>query len=517
MTRKGISGILVTLILFTGLIGVVSVPGVTEIIPTTEVFYGDARQVFEQGLYVIATETNPVEMSSNYTNRKAYYEMLRDHVTTVASTGQFVSILISRGVCPSSGYSVGIESIWKINNEFVLSAKFTEPGGDCLVLMVITNPVALIPIGNLSVGEYSIALSIDWYEFICSVQWYRYLQTDTWTESFDVLLTTPDLGIEGIVLPYFGAVPLIYPTPDPAFFYNINATVTNLGTSDAGSFKVSFSVHLNETEVPEYGRKKTISGLAQGVNETVWFDFSPEDYGNYTLVIEADCDNDVAELDETNNTKTTWVIGAPRGDMDGDGDVDKYDFGWFAMYYGKRFTKPPYPPADFDYDGNIDKYDFGTFAGNYGQSLVRACSTEWITVTGSRVEMSIENKTTPLGEEISILMVAPEGGWSQTSQIFDVYLYDSEHNLFSFWSYDKYFLHVLTSVPSGYNQTLRWNLYRYDPATDEYTPPPLGNYYLVGVLANARSVADMTSELLITITESTIIPQGADTTARAVP
>ena len=376
MEKKATSGILVTLILFTGLIGVVSVPVVTEVIPTTEVFYGDGRQVFEQGLYVIATETNPVEMYSNYTNKKAYYDMLRDHVTTVANTEQFISILISRGVCASSGYSVGIESIEKIDNDFVLGANFTQPGWDCIVLFWITNPVALIPIGNLSVDEYSITITIDWYEYICSAHMYDYLGTGTWTESFNVLLPAPDLSIEGIVLPYWGPVLYINPAPSPEFFYMINATVTNLGTTDAGSFNVSFSVLLNEIEVPEYDRKKTISGLAQGASETVWFEFGPENYGNYTLFMEADCDNDVLEADETNNVKPTWVIGTITGDLCGDssgsppdGDVDWFDFGEFVGIYGMSFEQPPYDPRDFNYDGAVDWFDFGIFAQNFGRKV----------------------------------------------------------------------------------------------------------------------------------------------------
>jgi len=343
LEKKATSAILVTLILFTGLIGVISVPVVTEVIPTTEVFYGDGRQVFEQGLYVIATETNPVEMYSNYTNKKAYYDMLRDHVTTAANTEQFISILISRGVCASSGYSVGIESIEKIDNDFVLGANFTQKG---------------------------------WDEYICSAHMYDYLGTGTWTESFNVLLPAPDLSIEGIVLPYWGPVLYINPAPSPEFFYMINATVTNLGTTDAGSFNVSFSVLLNEIEVPEYDRKKTISGLAQGASETVWFEFGPENYGNYTLFMEADCDNDVLEADETNNVKPTWVIGTIAGDLCGDssgsppdGDVDWFDFGEFVGIYGMSFEQPPYDPRDFNYDGAVDWFDFGIFAQNFGRKV----------------------------------------------------------------------------------------------------------------------------------------------------
>jgi len=180
----------------------------------------------------------------------------------------------------------------------------------------------------------------------------------------------PDLDIEGIVLPYILVYhPVVYPNPPLGSAYEIRATVTNQGTEDGGSFNISFSVYLNETEVPEYGREKTIFGLAQDMNETVLFDFTPNEYGNYTLIIDADCDNDVVELDETNNVKMTWVIGTIQGDIDGDGDVDWFDFGYFADAYGRTFEQPPYHPADFNYDGAVDWYDFGIFAQNYGQNV----------------------------------------------------------------------------------------------------------------------------------------------------
>jgi hypothetical protein len=187
-------------------------------------------------------------------------------------------------------------------------------------------------------------------------------------------LPAPDLCIEGIVLPYFAIYhPLmyIYPPPEPPMAgYRINVTVTNQGTADAGSFNVSFSSYWEEEEVPELVLKKTIASLEQGVNKTVLFDcVHCENYGNYTLIIMADCDGDVAELDETNNVKTTWVMGTIPGDIDGSGTVDRYDFGLFAQTYGKKFEKPPYHPADFDYNGYVDRYDFGVLAMNFGKTV----------------------------------------------------------------------------------------------------------------------------------------------------
>lgn len=177
----------------------------------------------------------------------------------------------------------------------------------------------------------------------------------------------PDLSIEGIVLPYIPIIyALIYPNPPLEFGYQIIATITNLGELDTGSFAVSFSAYLGGWFS---WSKRTVFGLGVGETENVSFYFFPENYGNYTLVIEADCDNDVAELDETNNVKKTWVIGTVRGDVDGTGKVDRYDYGILAQAYGRRFEQPPYHPADFDYNGEVDRYDYGVLAQNFGQSV----------------------------------------------------------------------------------------------------------------------------------------------------
>ena len=58
------------------------------------------------------------------------------------------------------------------------------------------------------------------------------------------------------------------------------------------------------------------------------------------------------------------------GDIDGDGDVDRYDFGTFAGAYGSKTGDPNYDiECDLDSDGDVDRYDFGIFAGNYGRHI----------------------------------------------------------------------------------------------------------------------------------------------------
>lgn len=57
------------------------------------------------------------------------------------------------------------------------------------------------------------------------------------------------------------------------------------------------------------------------------------------------------------------------GDVDGDKDVDRYDYGIFAGAYGTSVGQPRYHVrCDLDQDGDIDRYDFGIFAANYGKT-----------------------------------------------------------------------------------------------------------------------------------------------------
>jgi len=69
---------------------------------------------------------------------------------------------------------------------------------------------------------------------------------------------------------------------------------------------------------------------------------------------------------ETNDGTVTVVIGR-KGDLDGDGHIDIFDFVLFATAYGSVSTDPNYNVVgDFDDDGDIDIFDFVQFAGVYG-------------------------------------------------------------------------------------------------------------------------------------------------------
>ena len=64
------------------------------------------------------------------------------------------------------------------------------------------------------------------------------------------------------------------------------------------------------------------------------------------------------------------VYEEPLGDIDGDGDVDMFDFALFAQAYGTTVGDDDYEVRiDFDNDGAIDMFDFGIFAQNYGKTV----------------------------------------------------------------------------------------------------------------------------------------------------
>ena len=57
------------------------------------------------------------------------------------------------------------------------------------------------------------------------------------------------------------------------------------------------------------------------------------------------------------------------GDIDGDGDVDPFDFSTFRLAYGSTAGQESYDlECDLDQDGDVDPFDFSTFRLNYGRT-----------------------------------------------------------------------------------------------------------------------------------------------------
>ncbi len=78
----------------------------------------------------------------------------------------------------------------------------------------------------------------------------------------------------------------------------------------------------------------------------------------------------------TNSSVNGYFSNKILGDIDGDQDVDPFDFSEFRVAYGSK--GPPQVPtpdlnynlqADLDLDGDVDPFDFSTFRVNYGTTL----------------------------------------------------------------------------------------------------------------------------------------------------
>jgi hypothetical protein len=94
------------------------------------------------------------------------------------------------------------------------------------------------------------------------------------------------------------------------------------------------------------------------------------DAGKYTITanvsIIGGTDTDAADNTFIHGIITIKIL----GDINGDGVVDRYDFGNFAGAYGSSIGSSIYnDQCDFDRDGDIDRYDLGIFAGNYGKTI----------------------------------------------------------------------------------------------------------------------------------------------------
>jgi len=126
--------------------------------------YYDGVGLFSKGIHVVATDVNPVESGQRspiYGWRELY-----GWRTSVARETQFISLLVSRGDLPTGGFTINITSMELSGKQFLLSAEFVDPGEGVMVTEAFTNPAALVPLGRLPPGNYSVRLHIDLFHLV---------------------------------------------------------------------------------------------------------------------------------------------------------------------------------------------------------------------------------------------------------------------------------------------------------------------------------------------------------------
>jgi len=125
-------------------------------------FYGGVG-IFERGIHVIATDYDPTLPTASPVN---VYWMLKEHETTTASHGDFISLIVSRGDFSTGGYTILVKSFSWLESYPVklrFEVNFTNPGEGVAVTEAFTNPLVLIPLGRLDPGEYEVQVHVDTY------------------------------------------------------------------------------------------------------------------------------------------------------------------------------------------------------------------------------------------------------------------------------------------------------------------------------------------------------------------
>jgi hypothetical protein len=140
---------------------------------------------------------------------------------------------------------------------------------------------------------------------------------------------------------------------------SINATVEN-----QGDFPETFDVTAKYDGTIIQTIHDLYLDAHTSTNVTFTWDTHGVAKGSYTITVEAVLPTDVEPEDNTKTygpVKVTWL-----GDLDGDFDVDQFDFWHFCSAFIDYYTIHVKDPlCDFDNDCDIDQFDYWAFCGAF--------------------------------------------------------------------------------------------------------------------------------------------------------
>lgn len=155
--------------------------------------------LFDRGVYFAATSQNPLEQLARSDLPESYWTSIHENVTNLATDQDFISIAISRGDFPTGGYLIQVKSFSWLESypvKFSFQVNFTDPGEGVPVTLAFTNPIVLVPIGNLSPGMYEVEVHIVSYILTFDDQGnpvYQPIMTfkeEVWTQTLTIVNTT---------------------------------------------------------------------------------------------------------------------------------------------------------------------------------------------------------------------------------------------------------------------------------------------------------------------------------------
>jgi len=163
-------------------------------------------------------------------------------------------------------------------------------------------------------------------------------------------------------------------TPNSTMVYqnetvSINVTAENQGEMRGPAFEVlTVDCYANTTLIGS-----EVVALRGGKSTVIVFSWNTSNFafGSYTISANASAVPNELPINLVDNTYIDGtVLVTVLGDINGNGAVDRYDYGILSGAFGTSIGHPDYvPEADLDGDDDIDRYDYGIFASNYGRSI----------------------------------------------------------------------------------------------------------------------------------------------------
>ncbi len=115
---------------------------------------GGLSEKGDEAFYILSGDTAAV--------KKGLEALVIDRVSpsAVFTEEEILNLVVFRGVFSTGGYGIGIDKVEKTGNIFIVYATYTDPGSGMMVTQAFTQPIAIIPLGKLSVGDYEAKLMV---------------------------------------------------------------------------------------------------------------------------------------------------------------------------------------------------------------------------------------------------------------------------------------------------------------------------------------------------------------------
>jgi hypothetical protein len=182
----------------------------------------------------------------------------------------------------------------------------------------------------------------------------------------------PNLIIESIVIDNQGG--RIYANDTYAdgnsYYISVNITVKNTGTHSAGQFNVSLQVYWTTGSQQESLEEMTVSSLNSGENTTLVFYWRPTHTHYYNLTANADCNHEIAEEIESDNTLSQSNVPVTViGDIYGDEVVNIFDAVVISLAWNSNPGSGHWNEhADINHDGYVDILDAVRIGLHWGET-----------------------------------------------------------------------------------------------------------------------------------------------------